>query len=173
MNDIAEALWLFLPAGLANAAPVIANKIPILNRWQASLDFGRSYKGRRVFGPNKTWRGVTFAVLVAALAGLLQAQFAYHPFDSGTAVWVAALMGFGAIYGDAIESFLKRQYGAAAGQPWFPFDQIDYIIGGLLAAAPLALFSWPQMTAILAVYFGLHLATAYLGFRLKLKDGPI
>jgi hypothetical protein len=37
------ALWFFLPAGVANAAPVFANKIPVLNRWKTPMDFGKSY----------------------------------------------------------------------------------------------------------------------------------
>lgn len=173
MNHFIEALWLFLPAGLANMAPVIGNKIPVWNRWQTALDFGRSYKGQRIFGANKTWRGVVFATLIAGLAGLLQAQFANHPFEGISAFLVAALLGFGAIYGDAVESFFKRQYGVPSGQSWFPFDQTDYIIGGLLAVAPLAVFAWSEMALIGVMYFGLHLVVAYIGYLLKLKDRPI
>jgi CDP-2,3-bis-(O-geranylgeranyl)-sn-glycerol synthase len=173
MTDLLLALWLFLPAALANAAPVFGNKVPRWNSWQTPLDFGHSYRGKRIFGKNKTWRGVASAVILAALVGLVQSRLQFHPYGWVTSIIVASLLGFGAIYGDAVESFFKRQYGVKAGKSWFPFDQIDYIIGGLVIAAPLMLFSWAEMGLILVAYFGLHLLGAYLGYHLKLKDRPL
>jgi CDP-2,3-bis-(O-geranylgeranyl)-sn-glycerol synthase len=171
--SIWQALWLFLPAGVANAAPVIGNKIPFWNRWQTALDFGRSYQGQRIFGDNKKWRGVIFAVLVGGLIGWLQTLWSGRPGQVETPIWIGFLLGFGAIYGDAAESFLKRRRGVSSGDRWFPFDQIDYIIGGLIAVLPLGLFGLTQAAAILGVYFGLHLLVAYIGYLLKLKDKPI
>jgi len=173
MNDYLLALVVFLPAGLANAAPVIANKIPVLNRWNTPIDFGKTYRGIRLTGDNKRWRGVVFGSLVAGLAGLLTYGLADR--QEPLAIWFVmnALVGFGVLYGDAVESFFKRQKGIPSGNSWFPFDQIDYIIGGLLAAAPFGLFSWPQMGVIVITYFGLHLIVSYFSYRLGLKDKPI
>lgn len=171
--SIWEALWLFLPAGVANMAPVIGNKIPFWNRWRTPLDFGRSYRGQRFFGDNKSWRGVILAVILGGLIGYAQALWSGRPNEANAPAWIGFLLGFGAIYGDAIESFFKRQYGVESGQKWFPFDQVDYIIGGLIAVAPLMLFGVTQIAAIVLVYFGLHLLVAYVGYLLKLKDKPI
>lgn len=171
--SIWEALWLFLPAGVANMAPVIGNKIPFWNRWRTPLDCGRSYKGQRIFGDNKCWRGVVIAIVAGGLVGWLQTLWSGRPNQADAPVWIGILLGLGAIYGDAIESFFKRQYGVPSGQKWFPFDQIDYIIGGLIAVVPLMLFGLSQVAAIIVVYFGLHLLVAYLGYLFKLKDRPI
>lgn len=173
MNDYVLAVLLFLPAGLANLSPVIANKIPYLNRWNTPMDFGKKYSGVRLTGDNKRWRGIVFGTLVAGLTGL--ALHAITKRDEPLFIWfvMTALIGFGALYGDAVESFFKRQKGIASGDAWFPFDQIDYILGGLIAAAPFALFSWLQMAFIVVTFFGLHLLASYLGFRLGLKDKPI
>lgn len=174
MNDVLMALWLFLPAGVANAAPVIANKTPLLNRWTTPMDFHQTYKGKRIFGDNKTWRGVVFAIVLAALTGSLQALLIHRELSEVyLGCLIGGLLGFGAMYGDAAASFFKRQSGIASGESWFPVDQIDYIIGGLLAVAPLALFSWLEMLVILIVYTGLHLVVAYIAYLLKLKDKPI
>src|SRR5690606_16151771 len=137
------------------------------------IDFGQSYRGKRILGDNKTWRGLVFGTMIAGLTGLL--QHAINPSsDSYIIIFiVGALLGFGALYGDAVESFFKRQRGVNSGSSWFPFDQTDYIIGALIAVAPLQLFSWKQMAAIVITYFGLHLLVAYLGFRLNLKDKPL
>lgn len=173
MNEILDGLWLFLPAGVANAAPVIANKIPFLNHWKTPMDFGRSYRGIRIFGDNKTWRGLLFAILVAGITGYLQhsALNQLEPLSGGFVV--GALLGFGALYGDAIESFFKRQQGVPSGHSWFPFDQLDYIIGGILVSVPLQLFSAIQMVSIIVVYFMLHIMTAHLAYKIGLREKPL
>lgn len=52
MNIFVEAFF-FLPAGLSNMAPVLINKVPVINRWNTPLDFGKSYKGERILGKTK------------------------------------------------------------------------------------------------------------------------
>ena len=49
---------------------------------------------------------------------------------------VGPLFAIGALGGDALKSFFKRQVGIRPGGTWFPFDQIDYIIGGAIASQP-------------------------------------
>lgn len=183
MDTTLFALWFFLPAGLANAAPVFANKIPGLNRWTTPIDMGLTYRGKRLLGDNKTWRGFCFGVLVAFIAFGLQ-RLAYQQFGwavhlSGpidythVSLWLGVLLGTGALAGDAIESFFKRQVGVPSGQSWFPFDQIDYIIGGILLSSLVVTLSPLENAVILISWFGLHLISSYIGYRLHLKDTPI
>lgn len=173
MNDYIAAVLFFLPAGLANMTPPIANKIPTLNKWKTPLDFGKKWHGKRILGDNKTWRGVVCATLVggvtAMVVGKLNANtvVTIHPFVVG------CLLGFGALAGDALESFIKRRMGMQPGKLWFPFDQIDYILSGLIVAVLIVeLPVWAALT-ILVVYFGLHIVTTYLGYLLKFRDHPI
>lgn len=190
MNLILFALWFFLPAGLANAAPVFANKIPLLNRWKAPMDFGKSYGSTRLLGKNKTWRGFFFGATIAALTALLQAWLMrfdtvlrlaaensdYLILMQSSYVWIGifgALLGCGALLGDAVESFFKRRSGIASGESWLGFDQTDYIIGGLIFATPFVVFSPAGYIMILAVWFGAHILSSYIGFLLHLKDKPI
>jgi CDP-diglyceride synthetase len=72
MSGLWEIFWFFLPAGIANMSPVLANKIPGINQWKTPLDFGKSWRGKRIFGNNKTWRGLIFGTLIASLVGLIQ-----------------------------------------------------------------------------------------------------
>lgn len=174
--DSAWAFWFFLPAGFANMTPPIANKIPLLNRWNTPMDFGKSYRGKRIFGDNKRWRGLVFGTIFAGLiAGLEYSYLA--SFGAGHLIpkfaLVGALMGLGALVGDAIESFFKRQVGIKSGSSWFPFDQIDYIVGGLLFSYPFVHYTVQQITLIFAIYFGLHLVISYIGYLLKFKERPI
>ena len=175
MNIFIEAFFFFLPAGLSNMAPVLINKVPLINRWNTPLDFGKSYKGERIFGQNKTWRGLVSGVVFAGIIASLVAALYYDasPDYFRHLVIRGMLMGFGALAGDAIESFFKRQSGIAAGNSWFPFDQTDYIVGGLVMSLFVSAWDTKLFLVVIFEYFGLHLFTSYLAFKMKLKDKPI
>jgi CDP-2,3-bis-(O-geranylgeranyl)-sn-glycerol synthase len=181
-SDIMFALWFFLPAGVANASPVIAKKIPILKNWKAPMDFGKSFKGERIFGNNKTWRGLAIGTLAGGVTGSI--IYICYP-ESITYVSVSifpefldmfvvgASLGFGALAGDAIESFFKRRANVKPGESWFPFDQIDYIIGGLIFSTPFVILSFKMNLLILFTWFLAHIVVSYIAYLMKLKDKPI
>lgn len=187
------SLWLMLPAYLANIFPVfVGGGMPI--------DFRRDWKdGHRILGDGKTWRGLLFApVLSAALVGVLQwladntawgNEYGFPGWGAWPAWFVFAyLMGLGALTGDAVESFFKRRTGRVRGERWIPFDQLDFVVGGLLFAylagfllvltgttptnLALELFTWPRVLAILVLTPGLHLLVNWIGYKLGLKDVP-
>lgn len=182
MEFVLFALWFFLPAGMANMAPIFANKIPGLNQWNTPMDFGKSLRGKRIFGDNKTWRGLFSGALVGGLTGLLVhalrpgviEQFRVVSFiPAMDAFVIGLLLGVGALVGDAVESFFKRQLDIKPGHSWFPFDQTDYIIGGLLLSAIVVHLPWFYYPIILVIWFGVHLIFTYIGYLLKLRDRPI
>lgn len=145
-------------------SPVLANRIPVLNRWQTPLDFGKKYRGKRLLGDNKTWRGVLFGTLMAGLAAILL---------GGSSFYIGCTLGFGALAGDAVESFFKRRRSIDSGESWFFFDQTDYIFGGLIAVVPFVSLTISEVIAIFISYFGLHIIVAFVGYKLGLKDKPI
>ena len=179
-NHILLALWFFLPAGVANAAPPFANKIPGVNRFTTPLDFGKTFRGKRIFGENKTWRGLLSGMIVGAIVGGLQ-YWALPHLSASPSGWpplmfgpvAGALLGLGALIGDAVESFLKRQLGVKAGQSLFPLDQIDYIIGGLLFISLFIRLSPSEYLTILGVWFIAHIIVSYIGYLVGLKPKPI
>jgi len=179
MNALLFAIWFFWPAAIANVMPVFANKIPVLNRWTTPMDFGKSWRGKRILGNNKTWRGFVTGVAAASLVAGTQ-YFVLHPSafaldlnGLGANMAVGALIGLGALTGDAVESFLKRQKGIPSGQTWFPFDQIDYIVGGILFVYPVFHLSMKAIGTIFVFFFVLHLVFTYIGYLLGLRDQPI
>lgn len=182
MNELLLAVWFFLPAGVANASPTWANKIPGINKLNTPLDFGKSLGNRRIFGDNKRWRGLVFGVLFGALTGYL--QFLIFPDfinelgivsarPALTMTLLGGLLGLGALLGDAVESFFKRRSQVKPGDSWFPFDQIDYIIGGIVLSLPIVVLDSRTYLLVLIVWFSIHLLAGYIGFILKLKDTPI
>ena len=135
LTILIESIYYAVPVFVANMAPVIFQFIPFLNQ---PIDAGRSYKGARVLGKGKTWRGLILGTLSAiAIVYIQRALFSYDLFhqislvDYSSVNWVLLgfLLGFGALLGDIVKSFFKRRLKVKSGQPWVPFDQIDFIIG--------------------------------------------
>lgn len=174
MDFLLAAFLFFLPAGIANISPLFANLIPWIRSFTVPMDFGKSYKGKRIFGENKTWRGFLFGTLMGGVTSLLISYFLIpNSSDAWYTFLVGAALGAGALTGDAVESFFKRQRGVAPGNSWFPFDQVDYIIGGLVFVYPLTMIPLILMAGILILYFGLHLLFSYIGFLVGFKSSPI
>ena len=184
MEHLFFALWFFLPAGIANASPILVAKMPGLRTWDAPIDGGKTYRGQRIMGAHKTWRGLVTGIVAATLTLWLQQvaidhiawlaewtnQVDYHDLPI---LIVGPLFGFGALGGDAIESFFKRQRKVAPGHGWFPFDQTDYIIGGALATAPFIRLHFWQYIELLVIWLVVHVVASYIGYILHLKERPI
>lgn len=184
MKELFLAVWFFLPAGIANASPIIVAKLPGLRKFDAPIDGGKTFRGQRILGAHKTWRGLITGIIAATITLWLQQRAIDH--SSVLQSWtnqidylglptliVGALFGIGALGGDAIESFFKRQRNVAPGHGWFPFDQTDYIIGGALATAGyVQLYFW-QYVELLAIWLLVHIVASYVGYLLHLKERPI
>lgn len=152
---ILQALWLILPAYIANASAVIVGG-------GTPVDFGKTLKdGRRLFGDGKTWRGlfvgtfigmtVGFALVVIA-SFLANSRFQYLGLATfeGFPLMLPLIFSlcFGSLLGDIVESFFKRRLGKQRGENWFGFDQLDFLVGALIlsfcTASLLQLFSFTQ-----------------------------
>lgn len=174
MEFLIQAFLFFLPAGVSNASPLFANITPWIRRFDNPMDFGKHYRGKRIFGPNKTWRGLIFGTIMGGVTSLLISYYLVpNSADARYTFLVGAALGCGALVGDAVESFFKRQRGVAAGTSWFPFDQTDYIIGGLVFVYPFTLIPLILMVGIFILFFGLHLLFSYFGYLVGFKKTPI
>lgn len=179
MHELIAVLWFFVPAYLANMSPVFVKGH--FARLGVPIDAGRTWRGRRILGDHKTWRGIVSG-LVTAVAGAgaqrllhgagLLADLALVDY---AALWlpIGVLQGLGTGVGDAVKSFCKRQIGIAPGHAWVGFDQLDFMVGAyafvaLVYAPPLL----PTLLALPIVFAG-SLATTATGYALGLKDAWI
>lgn len=182
-------------AGLA--APVIAGglihiAVIKMDAWRAlarmPLDGGRRFRGRRIFGDNKSLRGAIVMPLATIACTLLQAALATRfqgARDSGLVdfrivsplLW-GALLGVGYVLGELPNSFLKRQLdippgGTASGAKgvfFWVLDQIDSLVGILLL---LCLIRVPPLQVALglsALTLLIHPAISALMCALRLKS---
>jgi CDP-2,3-bis-(O-geranylgeranyl)-sn-glycerol synthase len=169
---LAQIGWLFLPAGFANMAPVLFKRIPVLS---TPVDFGRTFRGKRITGDHKTYRGIVSGVLFATIVAYVQmkisvpAEIVLWP-TTLSGLCMGLILGGGGLIGDSVKSFFKRQIGIKDGAPWFPFDQIDWVLGVFVA---LALFGviLPVHIYVVSIILALivHPLVNLLGYYLGLK----
>jgi CDP-2,3-bis-(O-geranylgeranyl)-sn-glycerol synthase len=177
---ILQALYFFLPAYIANMAPVFAAKI-FGKKFGQPLDCGKTFRGKRIFGDHKTWRGMVSGTLIAILIVWLQAEaqkkgivadISVISYSAVSVVGLGLALGLGALAGDAIKSFFKRQLNIAPGKTWPVFDQLDFVVGGLLAASLLIKISIVMLIVIVIVSPALHILVNRIGYWLKMKETP-
>ncbi len=157
-SPLLQTIMDFLPAMLANAAPVLAASL-LGKSLSTPVDFGKRMGEKRVLGDGKTWRGLFAGVLAGGATGLLL----------GDAAW-GLLLGGGAMLGDLAGSFLKRRRGIKRGEKAGLLDQTDFALGALLV-------SWQRWSLAEAVFLlllmpPLHRSTNLLAHAAGIKDVP-
>lgn len=176
-------LWLFIPAMLPNSAAV-------LFKGDTKIDFGRSWRGKRIFGDGKSWRGLIGGAFSGILVGAVMIGLAsiwdpenywgFGPFWSNIGILIC--LAFGAVFGDLMGAFIKRRLGMERGQKAPILDQYDFVIGAFLVTS-LFFPDWVYSTYIegwhifaliflVALMFGIHRIVNIVAFRLKLKKEP-
>ena len=172
-----------LPTALAQGLCIKYDWLKLLKE---PLDMGLCFRGRRLFGDNKTWRGLTLNVVFCALGTLAQSWLLsrnYLParlslLDYETyGLLAGGLLGLGVTLGELPNSFLKRQMEIAPGKkkkgPWgvvfFLLDQVDLTLGAWfflfwLVRPSLGLILWSLVLTLV-----LHLAVSVTGYALGMR----
>jgi CDP-2,3-bis-(O-geranylgeranyl)-sn-glycerol synthase len=175
MLDLMELVLLVLPAWLANAVPVLLGGGP-------KLDAGaKAWDGKRWLGDSKTVNGLVSGIACGSAAGAVIAAFAgnyYLPgLDVPAKVGLAVLLSVGALFGDALGSFIKRRRNMPPGHPSLVLDKLLFIF----AALALALFvhpdlwnalGWEGLAFVTAATYALHVSFNWLAHALKMKKVP-
>ena len=157
---IFEALTFIFPAYCANATPVLGGG-------GLAMDFGKNFvDGKRVFGANKTFRGFFFGLAVGIAVGLVEWWIFDYPF------LFSLLTPLGALLGDLTAAFLKRRLGITPGGLFPIVDQVDFVVGAIVLALPLAIVYWELAVAVLIITPPIHLLTNFCAYKLKLKRNP-
>lgn len=173
MNSLFLSFFFFLPAGIGNMMPVFAAKLPGLSKWNQPLDFGLTFQNKRILGDHKTVRGIITGILAGMLIAVILVHFFPNLYHGANPFLVGFLLSFGALAGDSIKSFFKRRVNIPSGKTWFPFDQIDYIVGGLVLSLFVVRLPLQQYLVIFLLYFCLHLLSTTIGYLLHLKKSPL
>jgi CDP-2,3-bis-(O-geranylgeranyl)-sn-glycerol synthase len=179
---ILEALFFILPTYISNGCASLSMSIPILKKWKTPIDFGHSLNGKRILGDGKTFRGLIFGTFCGALVGILQYHiaknfdFTYLEFFNKTqldfekVLLLSFFLSFGALAGDMAKSVIKRRLGILRGRPWPPFDQLDFIIGGLAFGSIIYFPGWKIALTLVIITPVVHFSSNVIAYLLKLKD---
>lgn len=160
---LAAAIWFILPAYVANATPVILGGGRPIDGGHIFID------GRPIFGPGKTIRGFVSGLVAGFIFGALQG-FATSQLHFYSAL--GFLLALGALTGDLLGSFIKRRVNLDRGAAAPVLDQLGFVVLALLFATPVFVPSWGVILTILIITPPIHLATNFIGHKLKLKDRP-
>jgi CDP-2,3-bis-(O-geranylgeranyl)-sn-glycerol synthase len=159
---------------LANMAPLFVKDINLLNY---PIDFGLKIKDNIILGPSKTYRGLISGIIFAMV--IINIQFCIYKFtplknltlysfEEINFQLLGFLFGFGVLFGDIFESFIKRRLNMAPGKSLIPLDQIDCVIGGLAFGRIAWAYSCKYALTIIILTFFFHIlgrhAGYYLGF---------
>ena len=161
-DELWTALRLLLLLAVANTAPLVAKRL-FGTRWSTPLDGGlRFLDGRPLLGASKTVRGLVSATLASALAAPLL----------GLPAAIGAVLGAGAMLGDALASFTKRRLGTPPSGRATGLDQIPEALLPLLLLQATLDLGLQQIAAVTLTFFVLEIPLAWLAHRLGLRDQP-
>ena len=183
---IFSCLWYLLPAALGNHNASCGNRLMVPGRVKRVLakiagpiDAGAKWQGKDVLGRNKTWRGLAVGIVTGILVAGVEALLFFNTdffkrntivdYGSVNFILLGALMGGGALIGDLVESFIKRRLNKPSGKPWFPCDQIDWIIGAIALSSIVYIPSLKEAITTVVVYTCVHLCSDRVVFWMGIK----
>jgi len=151
-----ETIYIYLPAYIANATPVLLGGGP-------PIDGGRTWvDDQPLFGDHKTVRGTFSGIIVGIAVGILQMQ----PLRG-------VLLSVGAIGGDIVISFIKRRIKLKPGAMFPIADQMGFIVFAVLLVSLVQPSpTWERAVAILIATLPIHYLTNVIAWALKLKRNP-
>lgn len=170
-------LYFLIPAYLANSGGLIFGG-------GTPVDFGKfDSKGIRWIGDGVTWRGLIGGTLLGTLAGAIQGYFGGDlmlmfgeyittPIAVGVlnGIIIGFLLGFGALVGDALGSFLKRRIGIGRGKPAPILDQIDFLVVALLFVSFVVKLDFGFVVIAIVLTIIIHLIANTGAYLLGIKD---
>jgi CDP-2,3-bis-(O-geranylgeranyl)-sn-glycerol synthase len=180
LDPLACAAFLLVAFGLAGVVQAAWLSSSQARRLQWPIDGGRTFRGRRIFGDNKTARGFVVMPAATGLSFLLVSSLG-SPYATGLWLLTPAqygalglLAGLGFMAGELPNSFVKRRFDVAPGAAadgwlarrlFFLMDRLDSSAGVLVAL--WAVVTVPAATAAYVLVAGplMHAAFSALTFR--------
>lgn len=190
MDPLACAGFLVVAFVLAGAAQTLWLRSRISDRFAMPLDFGRTFRGKRILGANKTLRGFVVMVPATVLSFYLVGLVVTRSEALNARLWslsplayalLGLAAGLGFMLGELPNSFVKRQLGIAPGEApgrWpakitaFIVDRLDSIVG-MMAAVSLAV-PMPWQTWLYVILFGpaIHWSFSLVLYAMGVKERP-
>jgi hypothetical protein len=190
LDALSCALFLIAGFALAGVCHSAWLAMPGSQQFAVPLDRGRTLRGRRLLGDNKTLRGfmvmvpatgVAFALLASVLRILPVGLKGLWPLSPVGYALLGCWAAMGFMAGELPNSFIKRQLdippGAAAlgrlqGPLFFVVDRVDSIFGVMLALIVAVPVPWRTWLFVALIGPALHGLFSVALFRLGVKARP-
>lgn len=119
---------------------LIPNSAAVLFGGGRPMDLGRSWRGKRILGDGKTWRGffggalsgVVFGLIAIGLAQALGTEDSWGYGEWPSSLCIVLSLGFGAMIGDSAGSFVKRRLDIGRGAKAPVLDQYNFVVGAVV-----------------------------------------
>lgn len=182
-SSVTIVVFVLLAMSAAALAHLAWLKSALSRRFAHPIDCGATWRGHRLFGANKQWRGLMMLPPAAALSFAAGAWLA--PAAAPWAMPLASYALLGGACGTAFmlaelpNSFLKRQLGVAPGQQARTpalrrlcalADRVDSALGVWLACVVLVPLPAAAGAGLLVAGPAVHAAFSLLQFSLGLKS---
>ena len=187
MDEIWGVAYLFLPLLGGAVFHGLCMKFGLLSQLKYPIDWGATLRGRPIFGPNKTFRGIVGEALGSALVlGLQQdvlhrlsavRQIELFDYSAVNGWFLGLAVGAAAMLAELPNSFLKRRLGIASGKQaagilrfvFFFLDQVDILLGGWLIFATVVQVTPMRIGISIAIIFVMHNLVTAVGYGLGMR----
>ncbi len=174
INFLLTCGYFVLPIAVANLTPSLCKNM--FKRYAHPIDFGIKLRGKPLLGKNKTIKGLLLGVVASIIVVYIQKLLSIYPafqsvsyLDYSNFVLIGFLLGFGALFGDLVESLIKRQCNVAPGKPFIPWDQLDFIIGAMIFISFVKPLTWQMSLFFLIIVPFFHIGFNHAGYYLGLQ----
>jgi hypothetical protein len=190
MKEFYVITYLFLPLLVGLALHGFCIKYDTLAFLYRPIDRGRSFRGKRIFGDNKTWRGLVVVSLGTAIGFSLQSLLLHRIasirsielYDYAFFKSVALGLGVGvaAMLSELPNSFIKRRFeiapgsvaGGLKGVIFYVYDQIDFLLGSWLVLAIVAPVTTGRVLFSAGLLLVAHQLMSSVGHALGMRKTP-
>lgn len=184
---ILQLLIFAIPVTIGGVLHMIAVRIKLLEFLKIPLDLGKTYRGKRIFGDHKTFRGILLMMLFTwvgtAFLEFLSDRFEginklnIFDFDSHSALFYGLILGLAYTLAELPNSFFKRQSGIPEGSAgtWINVlvDQSDSVLACLLVMWVLTPMSATFFFVGWGFYIFVHLTVNFLLFLAGIRKKPL
>lgn len=187
MKRSMRTLLLFLPllGSLALHAPVL--RFDLLRNLKHPIDGGRTVRGKRIFGDNKTWRGALVMLSGTVLATVVLSRVSAYwtllpvPIQAAGPWRFGLLLGLVTVLGELPNSFVKRRLGIAPGQRAHSllgvlltlYDQGDFVPVVWAMLAPIWIIPPAEAALAFVVLVAVHAVVNVVGYAIGARTSPV
>ncbi len=185
-------IWLtsFLIISIPGILAASAHMVVVSLNWFSSLNYPidhyKTYRGRRIFGDNKTYRGILIMIVFSIffcyfqrwlLLGVFDNRPSLFQYESYSPLFYGILYGLGYTLFELPNSFIKRQRDIVPGKRGSGIhviiDQADSVAGCLILLYPFSNFSIKFLIVSILLFTFVHMLINYLLFLMKLRKNPL